>query len=100
QLEPMVLVPKARWPQTLEVYVVLRVRSRKDDGAGAGELEQDALERPEARRVEMLDDLDERRRVETREPLVAVEQAPVQQRHPLPLALRHRFELEAVAGTL
>ena len=55
--------------------------------AGPGLAEQDALERVQARRVEVLDHLDHRRGVEADQPSVAIGQRAVQQLDPLALAV-------------
>jgi len=76
----MVLVPQHPISETREVDVVLGVWRGQDDGSGTSKLEDHALESVESRRVEMLDDFDERGRVEARNALVPVKQAAVQER--------------------
>ena len=81
--------------------VVLDVRRRHDDGAAAGRTRTRARSNAaEARRVEVLDDLDERRGVEARQPRVAVGQRAVEELDPLALALGHPVEPQAPRGDL
>ena len=51
--------------------------------SGRANSNNDPLERRQPRRIEMLDHFDDRRRVEARQPLVAVGQRAVQQLDPL-----------------
>ena len=78
-LEAVVRVPELARRQARPEGVVVAVRRRHHDGARPGELEDDPLQRRQPRRVEVLDDLDEGRRVEAGEAGVPVRQRPVQQ---------------------
>src|SRR5262245_20531075 len=87
-LEAMVAMPETtrrqRWPS----HVVLRVRRRHDYRFRPRELERDALECRETRRIQMLDHLDDGGGIKPRESLIAIRQTSVQQRDALPLLAR------------
>src|SRR5919198_422690 len=78
-LETMTLVPQASRRQALEPHVVFHIWRRQHDHTRPGELEQHALERGQARRVEVLDDLDDSCRVVARQAPVTVGQRAVKQ---------------------
>ena len=73
-LEAVVLVPELSRRQRRPLHVVFGVRRRQRDSCWTRRLEQDALECTQPRLVEMLDDFDHRRRIESVEPSVAIHQ--------------------------
>jgi len=68
-------VPHRAGPQADEQHVVLGVRGGQDDQAGTGVTEQRALERAKPGCVQVLDDLDDGRGVESAQPAGPVSSA-------------------------
>src|SRR5690606_39167155 len=99
-LEAVVSVAKGPGLQPLELFVVFPIRRGHDHGAGPRELEEHTLERLEARGIEVLDDLDYRRRIEALDPRVAVRERPVDQPDPLPLPGRQTVQAEPLPRDL
>src|SRR5207245_1473014 len=86
-LKPVVLVSEGPGRQGGKAHVVLAVRRRYHNRRRLSEVEEDALERGEARWIEMLDYLDDGRRVVAGEALVAIGERPVEERDARPLPL-------------
>src|SRR5690242_3602181 len=96
----MIFVPElARW-QRLKPDVVFHVWCRHHYRSRLRELEEHALQSGESRRVLMLDDLNQSRRVESFQSPVPVGERAVEQLDAILLSLRHLFESQALGCDL
>src|SRR5579884_2961076 len=97
-LEAVVAVPVGAGGQAFPDDVVLDVRGREDDRARLHEFKEDSLEGGEALGVEVLDHLDNGRRIVTFQAPVTVGERAVEQGDALALPLRHPIEMETLSG--
>lgn len=96
----MVGMPELTGGERLPHHVVFGVRCGDDNGRWARGREHVLLGGGQPWRIKVLDHLDERGRVETDQPLVAIRQRTVQQLDPPPLGVMHRIELQSSRGLL
>src|SRR5438067_1809377 len=95
-LEAVVPVAETAGGQALPADVVLRVRSGYDHRLRSREFEKRSLEGGEPGRVEVLDDLHYRGRVEAFQPPVTVSERPVEQPDPFALLRREPVQVKPV----
>src|SRR3989442_11488656 len=91
-------MPELAGGQSLPDDVVFAVRRRDRNKLGTGEFEEAALERRQARRIEMLDYLDAGGGVEAAEPRISIRQRAVKELDALALQRRQAFEVQPIGG--
>src|SRR5713226_9470554 len=96
----MIAQAKPTGRQPVVPDVILAVWRRQNDRLWLGLLEEDALESREPRRVQVFDDLDDGRRVEPREPAVAVHERAMDQLEARLLLRRQTIDVEAIPRDL
>ena len=96
----MVLVAQAVLRHALEQRVVLHVRCRDHGSPRTRITEQRILERAEAWRVDVLDDLDNSDGVEVAESTVPIGERSLPQIHASTLTRRHLIETQPAPGGL
>lgn len=93
-LEAVVVVAKVARVELLEKLVVVGVGRGDEDVRRPGLAKHHGFEGGQAVGVEVLDDLHQRRRVEAGQPLVAVQQRPLNQLDASALARRQLIEMQ------
>src|SRR5262249_12532611 len=93
-LKAMIAMPEFAQLQSFEFHVVFAVRRRDDDERRPRGFEDSSLKGRQARRIEVLNDLDQSCSVETFQSVVLVYQRTMYQVDPCSLPRRHSFQLE------
>ena len=95
-LETVIAVAHFASGQSVPVRVIFAVGRGQNHGLRARPFPNRALERGQTRRIQMLDDFDQSRRIEIFQTVVAVSQSAVQKRQALAFERRHAFQMQLI----
>src|SRR5580698_1122023 len=96
--EAMVLMPELAGGERFKAHVVLRIRRGDDDRVRLRVLEDNSLESRQARRIEVLDDLNGSCSLKSGEALILIHERTLEKTYPLLLFRRHRVKVQTLTG--